>query len=70
MSDRDIVERLRAAVTASGGIDLCAPGLLIEAADCIEFLRRQSRGHFEAMTAVLRDGVKALDLETPSKKPN
>ena len=44
--------------------------LLEEAAANIRFLRKQSRGHFEAMSVVLRDGVEALMPETPPKKAN
>lgn len=45
----DITNRLRAAAS-----------MLNEAADTIDFLRKQSRGNFEAMTAVLRDGIAAI----------
>lgn len=34
--------------------------MLAEAEGDIDALRKQSRGHFEAMTAVLRDGIKAV----------
>lgn len=37
-----------------------AAAMLNEAADTIDFLRKQSRGHFEALTAVLRDGIEAV----------
>ena len=36
----------------------------------IAALQKQSRGHFEAMTAVLRDGIEAVMPETPPKKAN
>jgi hypothetical protein len=35
---RNIAASLRGSVTASGGVDLCGPGLLIEAAERIEAL--------------------------------
>lgn len=61
----DIVDRLREAAQNAPNHEI-----LREAADNIEFLRKQSRGHFEAMTAVLRDGVEAVMPETSPKKAN
>lgn len=68
----DIVDRLREfqrkMVAQTEEPELHA--LLGEAADNIEFLRKQSRGHFDAMSVVLRDGIEALLPETPPKKAN
>ena len=57
----------------TGRIILSAMERLAEADETIEFLRKQSRGHFEALSVVLRDGVEALipdpaDLNPPGPK--
>ena len=51
MDDKDIVERLRE--RALEQYEFNDHELLREAADTIEFLRKQSRGHFNALTAVV-----------------
>lgn len=69
----DIVDRLRkfhAEIVASDGGESPQMAMMREAADNIEFLRKQSRGHFEAMTAVLRDGMKPILPDAEPKKPN
>lgn len=37
--------------------------------DTLAFLRKQSRGHFEAMTVVLRDGIEAITPDPSDLKP-
>ena len=73
----DITDRLRAhaAIHKTHGTDgveqpTDLSELLEEAATNIEFLRKQSRGHFETMSVVLRDGIEAILPETAPKKAN
>ncbi len=68
MSEReDIVERLRSKSTDCHEVDAA---LYLEAAKEIEFLRKQSRGHFETMTVVLRDGIEAIMPDAKPKRSN
>lgn len=77
----DIIDRLENEATFLDKTSSDAPNsphralaaLCREAAGNIKFLRKQSRGHFDALTVVLRDGIEALtpdlsDLNPPGPK--
>lgn len=58
----DLVERLRAAVTGSGGVDLNGPGLLTEAADALEAMGAREERLKSALAAV-ENGITFADYE-------